>query len=253
MCIIEHGVSLVNFQWATFATGASALGVVALICGAFIICCLWKAKSGRRMHKNQERLLAAISTISSPTGGSSPPGRPPVPTTNPAPIAGADWIRTPSGWTSVPTSYVNGPSGLPRLPFPQFPPLLYDGDFSRCGYPTCRRETIKMRWSFPALSFDRGSPSSPKSGMNLTSGRGEMNPGLLATVHLSDVTPQKGPPHLLKPSLQGMSEDKSTEPVSNLLASNTDNYKVMPRESVSSFNDCKSSASGNFYIMEVRF
>ena len=129
-----------------------------LICGSVIICCLWKAKAGRRRRKNQERLLAAISTIRSPSGGSSPQGRPPVPTTNEAPIAGADWIRTPSGWTSGPSSYAVRSSGLPRLPFPQFPPLLYDGDFSRCGYPTCRREAIEMR-SFPALSFDRGSLS----------------------------------------------------------------------------------------------
>ena len=75
----------------------------------------------------------------------------------PAPIAGSDWICTPTGWTSVPSSYDVGPSGLPRLPFPQLPALHYDGDFSRCGYPTCRREAIKM-WSFPALSYDRGSP-----------------------------------------------------------------------------------------------
>ena len=32
------------------------------------------------------------------------------------------------------------------------------GDFSRCGYLTCRREAIEMR-SFPTLSFYRGSPS----------------------------------------------------------------------------------------------
>ena len=49
-------------------------------------------------------------------------------------------------------------ASIPRLPFPEFPPLLYDGDFSRCGYSTCRREAIEMR-SFPTLSFNRGSPS----------------------------------------------------------------------------------------------
>ena len=95
-------LDLLNFQWASFASGASALRVIALICGSIIICCLWKAKAGRRRQKNQERLLAAISTISSPSGGSSPPSRPPVPTTVPTPIAGSDWIRTPTGWTSVP-------------------------------------------------------------------------------------------------------------------------------------------------------
>ena len=68
----NSGDSQLNFQWACFASGASALGVVSLICGSFIICCLWKAKAGRRYQKNQERLLAAISTISSPTTGSAP-------------------------------------------------------------------------------------------------------------------------------------------------------------------------------------
>ena len=42
----NSGVSLINFQWPSFAGGASALGVVTLICGAIILCCLWKAKAG---------------------------------------------------------------------------------------------------------------------------------------------------------------------------------------------------------------
>ena len=69
----------------------------------------------------------------------STPVWPSVPTTVQAPIAGLDWIRT------------------PRLPFPQFPPFFYDGDFSRCRFLTCRRDAIEMR-PFPALSYDKGSP-----------------------------------------------------------------------------------------------
>ena len=155
----NSGVSLFNFQWASFATGASALRVVALICASIILCCLWKAKAGRRRHKNQERLLKAISTISSP-GNESPSvpatSRSNVSTTAPAPIAGSDWLRTPTGWTSVPTSYNAGSGGLPRLPYPQFPPLLYDGNFSRCGYPSCR-QAIEMR-TFPAFTYNAGTP-----------------------------------------------------------------------------------------------
>ena len=52
-------------------------------------------------------------------------------------LAGSDWIRNTTGWTSIPASYNAGSGGIPRLPYPQFPPFLYDGDFFRCGYPSC--------------------------------------------------------------------------------------------------------------------
>ena len=148
----NSGVSLLNFQWASFAGG-----VVALICGAIILRCLWKAKAGRRRRKNQERLLKAISTISSPANESSAsPPRAGVSNTAPAPIAGSDWIRTPTGWTRIPSSYGAGSSGVPRLPYPQFPSLLYYGDFNQCGYPSCR-QAIKMR-AFPAVAYNAGTP-----------------------------------------------------------------------------------------------
>ena len=150
----NSGVSLLNFQWASFASGASALGVVALICASIILCCLWKAKAGRRRLKNQERLLKAISSPANECSFTAP--RTSVSTTAPAPIAGSGWIRTPTGWTSIPSSYGAGSSGVPRLPYPQFPPLLYDGDFSRCGYPSCR-QAIKMR-TFPAVAYNAGTP-----------------------------------------------------------------------------------------------
>ena len=140
-----------NFQWASFASGASTFVALALFCGLFLICCLWKAKAGRRRWKNKERLLTAISTISSPANWSAP-ARPPVPTTVPAPIARSDWIWTPTLWTNFP----HQGSTFQGSRFPSS--LLYDENFSRCGFPTCRREAIKM-WSFPALSYHRGSPS----------------------------------------------------------------------------------------------
>ena len=156
----NSGVSLLNFQWASFAGGASALGVVVLICGAIFLCCLWKANAGRRRRKNQERLLKAISTISSPanepSASASTPPRADASTTAPAPIAGSDWIRTPTGWTSIPSSYGAGSGGVPRLPYPQFPPLLYDGDFNRCGYTSCR-QAIKMQ-AFPEVAYNAGTP-----------------------------------------------------------------------------------------------
>ena len=42
------------------------------------------------------------------------------------------------------------------FPFPQFPPLLYDGDFNRCGYPSCR-QAIEMR-AVPAVAYNAGTP-----------------------------------------------------------------------------------------------
>ena len=88
---------------------------------------LSSAVSGmQRWQKNRERLLAAISRISSPATESAP-SRPPVPTTVSASFGGSDWIQAPTGWMSVPSSYAVGPSGLPRLPFPP------GGKLSRCN------------------------------------------------------------------------------------------------------------------------
>ena len=113
-------VSIFNFQWASFASGASTRGVVALICRSFIICCLWKAKAGRRQCKNQERLLAAISTISSPanSSASSAPARPPVPFIVPAPITRSDWLALPPGRLAYPHQTLLNPVGFQGSRFP---------------------------------------------------------------------------------------------------------------------------------------
>ena len=90
--------------------------------------------------------------------------------------------------------------------------------------------------------------------MSSTSGPGGMSPGLPTAAPSSGVSLLREPQRLPRPSLQEVPGDKSTEPVSNLLAtSSTDNYRVIPCESVSSFNDCKSSVSGNIFNMKVRF
>ena len=60
----------------------------------------------------------------------------------------AKWVRTPSGWASVPSAYqppVPGP--IVQLPFPQFPPVVYDGtSMERGGYPA---------YPFPRPDFAR--------------------------------------------------------------------------------------------------
>ena len=57
------------------------------------------------------------------------------------------WLRTPTGWTSVPEAYQLPESsqyGLPQLPYPQFPPVVYYGGhqpFSQCEFPGCGRDS----------------------------------------------------------------------------------------------------------------
>ena len=68
------------------------------------------------------------------------------------------WMRTPSGWTSVPKAYVPDNRQFPRLPYPEFPPILYheghcNHHFSQCGFPGCGREAVQYR-SCPRLDYE---------------------------------------------------------------------------------------------------
>ena len=56
------GFSLVNVQWASFATGASAIFVVAIIALAVIICCWLRAKGLCRSKHRHRQLLSTISS-----------------------------------------------------------------------------------------------------------------------------------------------------------------------------------------------
>ena len=131
------GFSLVNVQLASFATGASAIFVVAIISLAVLICCWLRAKG---MHRSRHRHRQLSSTISSaivpgpPSGerSSAPESQSPGVHNSEA----AKWVRTPSGWASVPGPYLPAPGPVIELPFPQFPPISYDGSsLERGGYP----------------------------------------------------------------------------------------------------------------------
>lgn len=52
--------SLVNVQWASFATGVSAIFVVAIIALAVLVCCWLRAK-GQRLRKHHHRQLLSTS------------------------------------------------------------------------------------------------------------------------------------------------------------------------------------------------
>ena len=274
---LNSGVSLLNFQWASFAGGASALGVIVLICGAIVICCLWRAKAGRRRRKNQERLLKAISTISSPanepSASASAPPKASVSTTAPAPIAGSDWIRTPTGWTSIPSSYGAGSGGVPRLPYPQFPSLLYNGTRNSRHYYTMGISTDvatlhavrpsrcePSRQSHTTLAPPTvPCPDSP-SCLTRTTETGDLSlPGPpVAALQVGesplldkDLLPL-GRPALPRHQPRASKEDETTRLGCSPLPISAPS-RILPKESIKTFNDCKSSAPGNVHSMKVRF
>ena len=133
------GFSLVNVQWASFATGASAIFVVAIIAVAVIICCWLRSKAQRRSRHRHRQLLSAVSSaiVPGPPSSRDRPECPSPPSSDVSAFEAAKWLRTPSGWASVPGAYLPSPGVMPaQLPFPQFPPIVQDygyGPFS--GYP----------------------------------------------------------------------------------------------------------------------
>ena len=67
------GFLLVNVQWASFATGASAIFVVAIIALAIFVCCWLRAKEQRRSKHRHRQLLSTITIGYSPRAPSRPP------------------------------------------------------------------------------------------------------------------------------------------------------------------------------------
>ena len=66
------GFSLVNVQWASFATGALAILVVAIISLAVLVCCWLRAKGQRWSKHGHRQLLSQILSAIVP-GPPSPP------------------------------------------------------------------------------------------------------------------------------------------------------------------------------------
>ena len=129
---------ILHAQWASFATGASAIFVVAIISLTVLICCWLRAKGMRRSKHRHRQLLSTISLaiVPGPPSGDRGPIAPeswsPGIHTSEAP----KWVRTPSGWASVPGPYLPAPGPIVQLPFPQIPPISYDGSsLERGGFP----------------------------------------------------------------------------------------------------------------------
>ena len=146
------GLSLINIQWAFFTTGATAVIVCALLFVSVIICCWIRTKNIRKTETCHAQLLDVLRR---PSGRAEPVSEPdprfPRPvlsrTQSSKPSSAPDkWLRTPTGWTSVPEAYQLPASSqywLPQLPFPLFPPVVYHGGhqpFSKCGFPGCGRD-----------------------------------------------------------------------------------------------------------------
>ena len=167
------GFSLINIQRASFATGATAIIVCALFFLAILLCVWIRSRNVCQSRARHSQLLELLCSSSSSSGqlpdplpesriahGRAEPARKPTSSKPMSPYPEATrWMRTPSCWTSVPEAYAPNDQQFPRLPYPEFPPILYHGGhynhpFSQCGVPGCGRESLQYR-SRPRLDYDR--------------------------------------------------------------------------------------------------
>ena len=129
------GFSLINIQWASFATGASTIIMCALLFIAIVVCCWIRTKNIRR-HKRAHSQLLDVLRRPEPVPDSDSHARPGTARPAAPPSAPDRWLRTPTGWTSIPEAYQ-----LPATP--QVPPVVYHGGHhtcSQCGFPGCGRD-----------------------------------------------------------------------------------------------------------------
>ena len=166
------GFSLINIQWASFATGATAIIVSDLFFLAVLLCCWIRTRNIRRSRAHHGQLLDHLHSSSGRAPNSLPQSRvvparaeparklvsskPPLSSSYPE---AARWMRTPTSWTSVPEAYAPDDRQFPRLPYLEFLPILYHGGhfnhpFSQCGVLGCGRDSIQYR-SRPRLNYDR--------------------------------------------------------------------------------------------------
>ena len=124
------GFLLINIQWASFATGATAIIVSAMFFLAVLLCCWIRSRNIRQSRACHGQLLDLLRSSSgrSPepltksrvAPGKVEPPRKPGPV-KPFPASYPDssrWLRTPSRWTSVPQAAI---PGVPTRPLPWEP------------------------------------------------------------------------------------------------------------------------------------
>ena len=141
--------------------------VCALLFLSVIVCCWIRTKNIGRTKTRHAQLLDVLRCPPGPDP--EPDSRTPCPGSarpTAAPASAPDkWLRTPTGWTSVPEAYqlpVTSKYGLPQLPYSQFPLVVYHGGhhpFSQCGFPS--RAAKSPSPTGPGLSWSSGSRGSP--------------------------------------------------------------------------------------------
>ena len=173
----SDGFSIVNLQWASFASGATVIIAVAIVGVLVTLCCYFRARNDRRRRKRHHQLIETISGRVLPRR--KLPGRAdPMPSESesalevPPALSGSGWYRTPNGgWSGAPVS----PPAIPQhalpailaaaggqvhcvqqLPFPGFPPVNYQpAGLSSGGMPGCRTPGSVTYQARPAISCDR--------------------------------------------------------------------------------------------------
>ena len=196
----------------------------------------------------------------------------------------ARWLRTPSGWTSVPEAYVPNKRKFPRLPYPEFPPVLYHGShfnhpFSQCGIPGCGRDSSStvpgLVWTtigerIPAVSSSwihqwgpvgpllPAGPSGSPSPLSQQSATGPKGPSPARPLGLCPPAPGG----ILCPQLQ--STLVSTPPTSFSSTSKpqgqgstptppSEERRIVPSASVKDYNRSVSNRPGSVFGLRVHF
>ena len=205
----SDGFSIVNLQWASFASGATV--IIAIVGVLVTICCYFRARNDRRRRERHHQLIETI--LGRVLPGQKPPGRAhPLPTEPdaaqhdiPPVLAESGWYRKPNGdWAGAP---VSSPAisqhalpailaaaggqvhGIQQLPFPGFPPVNYQpAGLSSSGMLGCRTSGSVTYKARPAIACDRD---------RFTEIRDEPQPQLS---HSSSSLISQGRPHPSPPS-----------------------------------------------------
>ena len=264
----NSGVSLFNFQWASFASRASAFGVVALICASIILCCLWKAKAGRRRRKNQEQLLKTISTTSSPANKSSlaPASRSNVSTTAPPLLPVLIGSGLQQDGQVFPHHIIQDPVAFQGSRIPSSRHCYMTETFQGVDIPpvdrglSCGPSQLSHTMLEPRMEHCLGSQNSETA--RLMTGTGDLSPPgphvnvplpLPVESHHQDMSlPPLFSQVQLKQRPQDTPDGESIRQGSSPPPTSA-RSKILPKESIRIFNDCKSDISGNVHDMKVRF
>ena len=172
------GFSIVNLQWASFASGATVIIPVAIVGVLVTLCCYFRARNDRRSKERHHQLIETIS-------GWVLPRRKPSSRAHPL----SSWIRCRPTWCSATTVRVRVVSdaqwrlvrgtcqppshsqhalpailaaaggqvhGIQQLPFPGFPSVHYQpAGLFLCGMPGCQTSGLVTYQACPAISCDQ--------------------------------------------------------------------------------------------------